>query len=406
MIKKIKIIEIKIGMFVSDLNCSWLNHPFVGRGKSIKVDSKEIIQKIMGSKIKEVYIDTKKGLDVGEVPAKKEVEQKVQEKVDEVVEEKLDLIKRVPISEEIFNAKRIKVETVKKVKRIMDDVRMGRQIESVKIEEEVDNIIESVFRNADALMGLARIRNANDFLYNHSLSVCVMSISFGKYLGFDEKVLREVGVGAILHDIGATKVPQHIVNKKSALSEMEYEKIKEHVQYGRILLEQTQGISEISILTAYQHHERIDGSGYPLGLKGDEISIYGQVIGIVDVYDALTTKRSYRNKIQPTDALRMLYEWRGSKFESELVQKFVRSVGIYPVGTLVSLDSDLLGVVISLSDENLLQPVIRIVYDTKNDKMVVPYEVDLSLSSGKGKEGSIVGYENPDKWNLVPEMYL
>lgn len=501
MIKKIKTEELIVGMFIHDLNCSWLNHPFFKSGKSIHVNTKQIIDKIFEYGIKEVYIDTDKGLDVGDTPdeetpsesekkngrpagkkpvspkpsAVEEILTKVpvagtvpgkespsgpvfKEKslpgkvpavpgksvsgksvsnrsalVDEEISTEAPHVENAPgnktpsapgkkaekpekkksrlvtdasINEEIANAKKIKKETIQTVRKIMDDIKLGKPIQKERVEEDVENIIESVFRNSDALVGLARLRTVTDYLYSHSLSVCVMMVTFGKYLGYDAQTIKEVGLGAMLHDIGAGMVSQRIINKESGLTKEEYENVKEHVQYGYNILLETKGISEKSLMVMYQHHERMNGTGYPRGLKGDEISLYGQAIAIVDVYDALTTKRSYRHKIQPTEALRMIYQWRGNEFNTDLVEHFIRCIGIYPAGTLVGLESGLLGIVVCHKGQDLLQPVLRIVYDTKKDRYLMPYDVDLSNSSDNSAGDSIVSYELPERWNVQPEMYL
>ncbi len=409
MIKKVKVEQLKPGMYIHDLNCSWLKHPFFGN--SVKINDEKIIEKINDYGVSEVYIDTDLGLDVVDAPTGEEVGQEIQEELKEeelkeVDEKKPKLGYVVSIDKEIINARRIKQETVQTIQKIMSNVKLGKQIERGRVEYLVDNIIDSIFRNQDALIGLGRLRKINDYVYNHSMSVCVLMISFCRQLGFDAELIREIGIGAMLHDIGTTKVHSHILNKKTALSEEEYEKIKKHVEYGHTLLEGTEGVSNTTIITAYQHHERLDGSGYPNGLRGDEITQYGQAIAIVDVYDALTTKRCYKRKIPPTQALRMLYERSGVQFNKNLVQQFIRCIGIYPVGSMVRLESGLLGIVISHNEGSLLKPVVRVIYDTKKESNIVPYDVDLSKTSGKGGADRIINYESPEKWEIQPEVYL
>jgi HD-GYP domain-containing protein (c-di-GMP phosphodiesterase class II) len=219
--------------------------------------------------------------------------------------------------------------------------------------------------------------------------------------------LREVGIGAMLHDIGTAYVPQGILNKESELTDLEYKQIKLHVEFGRTLLEQAKDISYTSLMTVYQHHERLDGSGYPNCLTGDDITPFGQAIAIVDVYDALTTKRCYKNKYPPTKALKLLYEWGGTTFNKELVERFIRSIGIYPAGSLVRLESGLLGIVIDHNEENSLQPVVRIVYDTHKDRYItIPYDMNLSDSARNSAGDKIVGCEPLDRWKLQPEAYF
>ncbi|GBD96841.1 MAG TPA: HD-GYP domain-containing protein [Nitrospirae bacterium] len=405
MIKKIRTARLKPEMYIHDINCGWLDHPFLGR--SFKVENDEMVDKIVKYGIREVYIDTDLGPDDADALTKEEVERDIHEKLHEIVEKKPEEIRHVSFNEEILNAKKIKKETIEAVQKIMNDIKLGGQIEKEAVGGLVGNIINSVFRNQDALIALGRLRKTDEYVYNHSMSVCVLMSSFAKHLGVDSGLIRQIGIGAMLHDIGTTKIPVKILSKKTALSEAEYEKIKKHVSFGRMLLERTEGITEVSIITASQHHERLDGSGYPNGLKGGEISRYGQAIAIVDVYDALTTKRCYKRKIPPTEALKMMFEWGGLQFNKELIEKFIRCVGIYPVGSLVRLESGLLGVVVNHSEESLLKPVVRIVYNTaRESNIAIPYDVDLSKPLGKGGADRIISYESPEKWDILTEVYL
>jgi HD-GYP domain-containing protein (c-di-GMP phosphodiesterase class II) len=413
MIKKIKIQQLCIGMYVYDLNCGWLNHPFLF-GNSMKIKDKAVINKIVQFGIRELFIDTEKGLDVPEESSSADAKSpagedrhEIKVKPDKTEKRKQRKPENVPITEELNKARKIKHKTIQMIQGIMDNIKLGKQIEKGPAEEVVNDIVDSVFRNQDALIGLGRLRKINDYVYNHSMSVCVLMISFAKHLGYNDNLIREVGIGAMLHDIGTAYVPHEILNKESDLTEYEYKQIKLHVEFGRTLLEQANDISYTSIMTAYHHHERIDGSGYPNGLKGDEITPFGQALAIADVYDALTTKRCYKNKILPTVALKMIYDWGESKFNRELVETFIRSVGIYPAGTLVRLESGLLGFVIDHNENNSLHPVIRVVYDTKkNNYIAFPYDIPLSESGGTNGEEKIVGCEPPDKWSLQAEAYL
>lgn len=404
MVKKVKVDKLKPGMYIHDINCSWLEHPFFGN--SLKVQDDEIIEKIIRSGIREVYIDTEKGLDIAGVPTKEEVDSEVQEEINKTDELDFDVIQPVSVSEEINRARKVRKEAMQSVQNVINNIKMGNQLQTEIIEHIVDDIIVSQLRNPDALVSLGMLRKTDEYLYHHSISVCALMVTFGKYLGFDPRLLREAGLGAMLHDIGTVKIPQKILSKKSALTDDEYEHVKSHVEHGRIILEKTEGITDISMAAAYQHHERFDGTGYPNGLRGSEISYVGQVIGIVDVYDALTTKRCFRRMIVPTEAIRMIYDWSDTKFNGELVQKFIRCIGIYPVGSLVRLESGLLGVVVDHSEKNLLQPVVRIIYDTAKDKKLMPYTVDLSNPLEKGSADRIISHESPDKWDLRPDIYL
>ncbi|MCL0085618.1 HD-GYP domain-containing protein [Thermodesulfovibrionales bacterium] len=312
----------------------------------------------------------------------------------------------IPLQEELIRARKIKDDAKQIVKDIMEDVRIGRQIEVEKIDPIVEKMADSIFRNKDALMSLGKIKHMDDYTFLHSVSVSVFMISFCKSLGFDRSFINKAGVGALLHDIGKVNVPIEILNKSGGLTDEEFAKVKDHVVQGSLILSQTQGISDTSILVAAQHHERFDGSGYPNGLKGSEISKLGQMAAIVDVYDAITSDRCYHKGMESSEAIRKIFEWSKYHFNQDLVQKYIRCVGIYPVGATVRLESGLLGVVIKPGTESLLRPIIRVVYNTKKERFTTPEDIDLSKTLGKGGGDKIVGYEQPERWNIDPYRYL
>jgi putative nucleotidyltransferase with HDIG domain len=288
----------------------------------------------------------------------------------------------------------------------MEDIKLGKQLEMEKVDHVVGKMVDSIFRNEDALISLGRIKTVSEYTYFHSVSVGTLMITFAKHLGFDYELVKEIGMGGLLHDIGKVNVPVEILTKPGRLFEDELIKIKEHVEHGRVILEQIPEIDETSIYIAVHHHERLDGTGYPNSLKGDQISIFGQMAAIVDIYDAITSDRCYRKGILPTIALRKLLEWSEFHFNKELVQQFVRCMGIYPVGTLVRLSNALLGVVLNHDEKNLLYPLIRVVYSTKEERYIKPFDIDLSKQLRKGGTYKIISCESPDKWKIKPEMYL
>ncbi|MEW6601845.1 MAG: HD-GYP domain-containing protein, partial [Nitrospirota bacterium] len=387
------------GMFIHDLNCAWLRHPFLTN--SLRIKDSRTIRKLSEYGIHEVYIDTNKGPDV-DLFSREDMDRDIHKEGDRGNGARETSVKSEPLEKEIVRAREIKKEAKQTVRNIMDEVRFGKPIKTEKVEKVVDKMVDSIFRNQDALIALGRIKQADEYTYMHSLSVCVLMISFGKHLGFNEQQLKEIGIGAMLHDVGKMQVPDEILNCRGTLNAQQYEAMKKHVEYSNILLEKTEGISELSIIIASQHHERLDGKGYPHRLKGDDISIYGQAAAIADVYDAMTSQRCYQRRYEPTEVLRNLYEWGGS-YNKDLVQQFIRCVGIYPVGSLVRLESGLISVVIEHGKDSLLLPRVRVVYDAKKDRPVIPtYDIDLSVD----EKDHIDGYELPDRWNIRPELYL
>ncbi len=400
MIKKIKIEQLKPGMYVRDLNLAWMKHPFVGNSK--KVRSEKVIEKIAGSGIEELYIDTERGLDVPDAPTEEEVRREIQEEFHRIAEEKSEISRTVPLKEEIVKAKEIKTEARQTVYDIMEEIRFGKPIRTERVKPVVERMIESIFRNQDALISIARIKQLDEYTYMHSMSVCVLMISFGKQLDYDAGQLKEVGIGAMLHDIGKMKIPLEILNKNKKLSNDEYDQMKRHVEYSNMLLKETRGITDTSVIVALQHHERVDGTGYPGGIKGEKISGYGQAAAITDVYDAMTSQRCYQNRSEPSDVLKKLFEW-SSHFNRNMVEHFVRCIGIYPVGSLVRLESGFLAVVTGHNEKDLLRPAVRAVYDVGRDKFIYPVDVDLS---GTNSLDSIIGSESQDKWKIRADRYI
>lgn len=387
-------------MYIHDLNCGWLKHPFVTN--SFKVKDEKVIEKIMSYGIRSVYIDTARGIDLNDAPTEQEVGQEIQQDLNNVADKKPEKRFTVSLKEELVKAREIKSEAKKTIRNILDDVRFGKQIETEKVETIVDKMLESISRNPDALISVARLREVDEYTYVHSLAVCTLMISFGSYLKYDPHILREVGVGAMLHDIGKMRVPQSLLTKRHGLSDAEYRQMQEHVVFSREILEGTKGISQTSILLAFQHHERVDGTGYPQGLDGRQTSEFGQAAAIADVYDAMTSKRCYQRKYEPTEVLKKLFEWSENLYNKTLVQHFIRNVGIYPIGVLVRLESGLLGVVLNHGEKSLLHPVVRVVYDTKKERALIPYDLDLSRSEADRVEC----HELPDRWKIYPERYM
>ncbi|MBF0566707.1 MAG: HD-GYP domain-containing protein [Nitrospirae bacterium] len=411
MVKKVAVNKLKPGMFVHDLNCGWLDHPFFS--SRFKIKSYDDIKKIAGHGIRELYIDTDKGLDVEGAMSETEVKKALQKEIEQVAASrpvpakeapvKEAPIKEVPINEEIKRAKEVKDEAKKLVVNILEEVRLGKHIETEKVGSVVTEMADSVFRNQDALISLSRIKLMDEYLFFHSVSVCVLMISFCRIMGVDRATINNVGVGALLHDIGKTKTPPEILNKPGKLSDNEFQIMKLHSSHSYKILLANGGIPEVGLQVAHEHHERYDGSGYPRGLRGEAISKYGQMAAIVDVYDAITSDRCYHKGLQPSDAVRKLFEWSKFHFNNELVQYFIKCVGIYPVGTLVRLDDDNLAVVTEVGRKNLTTPKVKVVYSTRQRRLIKPFEIDLAEHPNKRK---IVGAEDPAEWGVNPFDYV
>ena len=401
MIKRIRSEQLKPGMFIHDLNCGWMEHPFAFN--AFKVDDEKKISDIISLGIRELYIDTDKGLDVSDAQTHDEFHAEIHEKITTLAGS--HVIKSpppTPLKEEIAVAKTVHHEAHQVVHNLMSDIRMGKQIELAKTSPVVESITDSIFRNQDAFISLSRIKKKDEYTFQHSVSVCALLVAFCRAMDFDKKVILEAGTGGLLHDVGKMKVPDHILNKPAPLNDAEFSTMRSHSAIGRELLKQIPGIPEAAILITGQHHERHDGTGYPDRLKGDEISQLGQMASIADVYDALTSNRVYHKGMEPTAALKKLFEWSKFHFDAKLVERFICLIGIYPVGSLVRLNSGVLGVVVNPGDASLLRPVVRVVFDVKRDYAVTPFDVDLS----RQLDDSIIQHEPPQHWGIEPFNYL
>ncbi|MGA2080028.1 MAG: HD-GYP domain-containing protein [Holophaga sp.] len=402
MIKKVSKADLRLGMFIHDLNCGWMEHSFLRNRFMLRKD--QDLQKILESEITEVYIDTIKGIDCPDAPTEAEVQAELTARMLDTPQPMPPRGARTSHQEELGFAKRIQKEANKVIKDVLGDVRLGKQIQVERVHPVVEQITESILRNQGTLVSLCRIREGDTYTFMHSVSVCTLLVTFARYLELDPEIIHEAGMGGMLHDLGKMRVPDHILNKPGKLSDEEFAIMKNHVVLGLEVLRQTPGVSQTVVQVAGEHHERFEGNGYPERIKGQAISQLGQMAAIVDVYDALTSNRIYHRRMEPPAALTKLFEWSDHHFDSELVQHFIQAIGIYPVGSLVRLDSRRLAVVTEQGAQGLLFPKVRVVYDILHGRKIPPKDLDLSGPESGGDV--IVTNEDPDAWGINPFEFL
>lgn len=399
MIKKIPISKLKPDMWVSDLNADWIPHGPANREGRIPND--EMVEQIAGFGVKEIYIDTDKGIDVNEGMPEPEVEEERQKRFEAAGELPPLREERISVHSEMNKAARIHHEAKNIVDNALMDVKFGRPIDVGVVDKLSVDLVSSVFRNKDALLCLGRMRSKDTYLLEHSVNLSVLMSSFGKHIGVPMKKLHQASVGALLHDIGKILVPDEILHKPGKLDSREFARMKQHVVDSRRILKDTPGIGELAVDVACQHHERFDGTGYPDGLKGHEISEFGRMVAIVDVYDAITAERCYHKGMIPSVGLKKLLEWSGTHFDAEFVHKFIRCIGIYPVGSLVKLDSGKLAIVMQQNEDDQRLPEVRIIYDAKHKHYVSVKNLDLTKS-----QDTIVGVEDPEKYKIDMKNFI
>lgn len=398
MLKKIDVKYLREGMYVQELCSSWIDTPFWK--KSFMLDDLTVLEKIKKTQIQEVWIDTSKGLDVLQEGPTEIVPSVIQEIIKPVPQAVLAFDKIVPVSmdAEMGRAAKIVGKSREAVFSMFSEARMGNVVDAENAMPLVEEIAHSVMRNPGALIGLARLKTADDYTYMHSVAVCALMIALSRKLGLDDDKTREAGLAGLLHDIGKMAVPSAILNKPGKLTDAEFISVKEHPEAGYKMLLEAKGVGKIALDVCLHHHEKIDGSGYPNRLSGDQISLYAKMGAICDVYDAITSNRPYKQGWCPAESLGKMSEWSKGHFDPVVFQAFIKSIGIYPVGTLVRLQSGRLGVVVEQQiGKSLLLPKIRVFFSSKSLAYITPELLDLA---GPGLQDKIVAREEAIKWGL------
>jgi HD-GYP domain-containing protein (c-di-GMP phosphodiesterase class II) len=284
----------------------------------------------------------------------------------------------VPMEEEIGRARKIESDAKNAVGETLKDVRQGKAVDSELAKKIVDGLVSSVERNPDSLVLLNQEKQAETYMSFHAIRSCTLALIFGRHLSLSRDQLMILGLGALMHDVGMVKVPDEILNKPIGLSETEFEIMESHVPAGVEILKGSDGFPKESIQIVEQHHERHDGSGYPKKINGDLIGLSGSIGAIVDVYDAITSQRIYRGGISAEDALKRMYEWRRKDFQPELVEEFIRCMGIFPIGSLVELNTGGIGVVITINRERRLKPKVALVLRSNKEPYTERFIADLA----------------------------
>jgi len=283
----------------------------------------------------------------------------------------------------------------------MRDVRIGAAVEIGRMEQLTESMIDSIFLNQSAMLPLTALKRHDTYTFEHSVSACALMIAFARRLGMSRQIIRDLALGALMHDVGKAKIPDSILNKPGPLTDLEFARMKQHAIYSVEILEKAGNVSSIALQIAAQHHERYDGSGYPKKLKNEGLSIYGKMASIVDVYDAISSNRVYHRGMRPSEALKKLLEWSEFHFDPKLVHSFIRAIGIYPSGSLVRLESGRLAVVRNQNESNLLRPVVTVIYHTHKMQYLPPQQIDLTSGADK-----IVSYEDFSRWKIDPVPWL
>jgi len=407
--KRVGVFDLKIGMYVCEVDRPWLETPFLFQGFPINSDA-DI--KMIQQTCKYVYIDVERGIDaqisVPAAVAHRRVVEEMTRNIKHPTPSKVHYPIRVPLEQESPVAGKIHHKTRQLIDRFLEDVRLGRSIDSGSAKVVVTEMAESIMRNPNALTWFTLLKKKDEYTSIHSMNVCILAIAFGRYLGLSLNKLIELGVGALLHDIGKLKIPEELLRKTEKLSEAEFELMRSHTTRGKEILERTPGLPTSAADIAYSHHERNDGHGYPLGRNAEALSLFSKMVAIVDVYDAITSNRAYHDAISPHSALRDMYEWRESDFDGDLVEGFIQCLGIYPVGTLVELSSGEVGIVVEVNPLWHLRPKVLLVLDPDKKRRATPTPVDLArlVADDRGRPLEIKTVLEPASYGIDLWEYI
>ncbi len=374
--KEVPVEQLEFGVFISELDRPWTETPFMYQG--FVLDNEKQLEALK-KYCKKVVIDLDKGPDLpdrsalltsrtGEPPlspARPRVAEPLGPSVLTTIKNKVVYREQSTVDEELPVARTAQRQTEVVLRDIMSQVEAGKALDAPRVQEAVTSMTDSVVRNPDAMMLLAKLKEKGGHTLDRAFGVSIYMLTFGRFLQLPREQLDLLGMLGLLQDVGMTAVPEEVVEKKGALSKPELMVCRSHIAHSVAILRDTPGLPPELPELAALHHERYDGSGYPKGLKGDQIGLFGSIAGLVDCFDAMTHPRSYAEVYSPSNALNHLYNTRNVLFDGPLVEQFVQCIGIFPVGALVELNSGEVGIVIAQNLVRRLLPKVMVVLDAK-----------------------------------------
>jgi HD-GYP domain-containing protein (c-di-GMP phosphodiesterase class II) len=406
--KKLTTSELRIGMYVSRVDRPWIETPFLFQGFLIRNDH-DIDN--LRRYCKYVYVDESKSdefkpeplLSFGTIPLSEELRA-----IPGMPKQCIAYEDAAGIEEEIPRARDSKHALGTVIESLVENIKIGKKIEAASVKPAVDDMVESVIRNPDALLWLTKLRSVDTYAYDHAIDTSVLAVMFGRHLGLSRDQLQELGLTGLLFDIGKLKLPPDLLSKPGKLTDEEYILLRKHVDYGVEILSQSTGITERVIDGIRHHHERHDGSGYPQGLKGGEIPIYARIVAIVDCFDAITSMRPFRAPISAHHAIRQMYDWRDKEFQAQLYEQFIQCLGVYPTGTIVELSSGEIAIVVAQNRTRRLRPRVMLVLD--EEKVALERNSILDLGDelpGPGQRPlEIVNSHDSGAFGIDPGRYF
>jgi len=365
--RRVPVGELRFGMYIAELDRPWTDTPFMFQGFMLGTQQQlDALRKYCST----VIVDVERSAPL-EAPVPR-----------------VHYPERAPVEEEIQPAKSAYSAGRLLMRDVMSAVRIGRTLDAERLKSAISSMTESVLRNPDALLLFSQLRAKGEYNESHALDVSIYMITFGRFLELEPGQIEFLGYLGLLQDVGKVRLPRDLLEKRGRLTIEEFETAKLHVNYSAEILRSTPGLPGDLARIAALHHERHDGSGYPKGLRGSEIGMIGSIAAIVDTFDALTVKRPYADPVSPSAAISMLYKWRGVFFDANLVEQFIRCIGIFPVGSLVELNTGEVGVVIAQNLSKRLLPRVMVIRDAEGHPMVPHKLLDLAREPKANRDES------------------
>lgn len=357
---KVPVSKLRIGMFVQAIE----NNGRVNIANAGQIRTKDALAKLIKSGIKFVWVDVERSSE-GSGLKKKAAAPLKPKKNRDVQQQKAQAL--------LGEAKDL-------IRKVLSETFEGKAVEVAPVEAFADNMIETVLQDADAFKCVSALRTKDAYLLEHSVNVAFLLVTFGKHIGLDKSMLAQLAAGGIMHDVGKVKVDDKILNKPGRLTEEEFEHMKMHQTFAKEIMREAEGFSQISQDVCLMHHEKLDGTGYPNGLKGDELPMHARMSCIADIYDALTATRCYKEAMSPAAAFKILLSLTPHHLDQKLVYEFVRCVGVYPAGSLVELSDGRVGIVWESKDRDALHPVVKCFYSLKHKRYTDVAMIDMKKS--------------------------
>lgn len=382
-LQKVDVADLSLGMYVARLDRPWTDTPFLFQGFYLHHDDEiDLIRRYC----QHVFVDGQRGNGAEHPDGESRTITRVTslrappaaaKRPPSPGRKRTEYPRAAAVEDEMPAASAIYDANIKATEDVLRRLRDSGYLNLELVKQTVSQVMDSVLRNPDTMVWLTRLRSHDEYIYQHAINSSIWALAFGRHLGLDRQSIYELGLGALLQDVGKTRLPAPLLAKPGALSDAEMRVMRSHVEHSVAIVRNTPGVTERIVAMVQSHHERFDGSGYPQGLKGNDIPTFAKIGAIVDCYDALISPRAYAAPLSPHLALREIYKWRGNLFQPEVVEQFIQAVGVYPTGSLVELNTGTVGVVISQNENRRLRPRVMLVLDEKKRPLSRFETIDL-----------------------------